>query len=53
MGKAPGGQSLLYTITYKSVEGLKYKFSFYYNPAGQGEIKFKNQDQIMWTKEKK
>jgi hypothetical protein len=53
MEKVPRGQSLLYTITYKNVEGLKYKFSFYYQPAGQGEIRFKNQDQILWTKEKK
>ncbi len=52
-GQVPGGQSLLYTITYKSIEGLQYKFSLYYNPVGQGEIRFKNQDQILWTKEKK
>jgi len=35
---------------YKEQES---KFSFAYNPAGQGEIKFKNQDQFVWTKEKK
>ncbi len=53
MEKVPGGQSLLYTITYKNIEGLKYKFSFFYDPAGNGAIRFKNQDQIVWTKEKK
>ena len=53
MEKVPGGQSLLYTITYKNIEGLEYKFSFFYDPAGNGAIRFKNQDQFVWTKEKK
>jgi hypothetical protein len=53
MEKVPGGQRLLYTINYKSAEKLKYKFSFYYDPAENGAIRFKNQDQFVWTKEKK
>lgn len=52
MEKIPGEESSLYTINYKNKEGLKYKFSFYYNPAGQGEIRYRNQRQIAWTKEK-
>ena len=43
----------LYTIYYKDREGQKFKFSFYYHPADHGMIRFKNQDQIVWTKEKK
>ena len=43
----------LCTIYYKNAEGQEFKLSFTYQPAGQGEIKFKNQDQIVWTKEKK
>lgn len=53
MEKVSGGQTLLYIFHYKNKEGLKYKFSFYYNPAGQGEIRYKNQSQVVWTKEKK
>jgi hypothetical protein len=52
MEKVPGVESSLYTINYKNKEGLKYKFSFYYDPAGQGEIRYKNQRQIAWTKKK-
>jgi hypothetical protein len=48
----PGVEHNLYTINYINKEGLKYKFSFYYNPAGQGEIRYKNQRQIAWTKKK-
>jgi len=52
MEKVPGEENDLYTINYINKEGLKYKFSFYYNPAGQGEIRYKNQRQIAWTKKK-
>ena len=52
MEKVPRGENNLYTINYISKEGLKYRFSFYYNPAGQGEIRYKNQRQIAWTKKK-
>jgi hypothetical protein len=50
MEKAPGKQTLLYTFHYMNQKGLQYKFSFYYDPAGQGEIRYKNQSQILWTK---
>jgi hypothetical protein len=52
MEKTPGEEGGLYTINYMNKEGLKYEFSFYYNPAGQGEIRYKNQRQIVWTKKK-
>jgi hypothetical protein len=48
----PGVEHSLYTINYINQEGLKYKFSFFYDPAGQGEIRYKNQRQIAWTKKK-
>jgi len=47
------GQNPLYTINYKNQEGLKYKFIFYHDPEGIGAIRFKNQQEITWTKEKK
>jgi len=52
MEKVPGEEGILYTINYINKEGLKYEFSFYYNPAGQGEIRYKNQRQIAWIKKK-
>jgi hypothetical protein len=52
MEKTPGEEGTLYTINYINTEGLKYEFSFYYNPVGQGEIRYKNQRQILWTKKK-
>jgi hypothetical protein len=53
MEKVPGEKNNLYTINYIDKEGGKFKFFFYYNPAGRGEIRYKNQRQIAWTKEKK
>jgi len=43
-------QGTLYVICYKNIEGQEYKFSFYYNPANQGTIRFKNQQEMVWTK---
>jgi hypothetical protein len=53
MEKVPGEENNLYTINYIDKEGGKFKLFFYYNPAGQGEIRNKNQRQIAWTKKKK
>jgi|PlaIllAssembly_1097288.scaffolds.fasta_scaffold152387_1 hypothetical protein len=50
MEKDPAGQKTLYTISHKNVEGKEYKFSFYYDPANQGTIRFKNQQEMVWTK---
>ncbi len=43
-------QGTLYIICYKNIEGQEYKFSFYYDPANQGMIRFKNQQEMVWTK---
>jgi len=43
-------QKEYYIIYYKNVEGQEYKFSFYYDPANQGTIRFKNQKEMVWTK---
>ncbi|MFQ5992832.1 MAG: hypothetical protein ACE5NA_10400 [Nitrospiraceae bacterium] len=40
----------LYTISYLSEEGQEHKFSFYYDPAHGGVIRFKNQQHISWMK---
>ena len=51
--KGPEAKGNLYTIAYKDKEGQKFNFLIYYDPANQGTIRFKNQDQIEWTREKK
>ncbi len=43
----------LYTISHMNPEGQEYRFSFYYNPAHDGVITFKNQEDIRWTKERR
>ena len=43
-------QKTLYIICYKNTAGQEYKFSFYYDPANQGTIRFKNQSEMVWTK---
>ena len=45
------GQTL-YTIYYTIPSGKKFEFSFYYSPANGGEIRFKNQPKMLWTKKK-
>jgi hypothetical protein len=50
--KGPEAKGNLYTIAYDK-EGQKFTFLIYYHPANQGTIRFKNQDQIVWTREKK
>ena len=49
MEKVPA-QRTLYVICYKIVEGKEYKFSFYYDPANRGRIRFKNQQEMVWTR---
>jgi hypothetical protein len=48
--KDHGEQGPLYIICYKNSEGQVYKFFFYYDPANQGTIRFKNQQEMVWTK---
>ena len=42
-------ERLLYAISYESAEGEESEFSFYYDPAGSGVIRFKNQQDMAWT----
>jgi hypothetical protein len=50
--KVPDTDETLYTIIYVDLEGMKAIFPIYYNPKEGGEIRFQNQPQITWTKEK-
>jgi hypothetical protein len=45
------GQTL-YIIYYTLPSGKKFEFSFYYSAANGGEIRFKNQPEMLWTKKK-
>lgn len=45
------GQTL-YIIYYTIPSGKKFEFSFYYSAANGGEIRFKNQPEMLWTKKK-
>jgi hypothetical protein len=45
------GQTL-YIIYYTLPSGKKFEFSFYYSAAKGGEIRFKNQPEMVWTKKK-
>ena len=47
------GKSILYTISHLNHEGQRYTFAFYYDPTDGGTIRFKNQKQIVWTKERR
>lgn len=42
----------LYTIDYTTPEDQVAEFSFYYVPRREGEIRFKNQRQLVWRKAK-
>jgi hypothetical protein len=44
--------NILYTIYYKNEDGLKFTRSFYYEPANDGKIRFKNQEEIAWIQMK-
>ena len=43
---------ILYTIYYVIPSGRKFEFSFYYTSANGGEIRFKNQPEMLWIKKK-
>ncbi len=49
--KDPREQATLYILCYKTIEGQEYKFSFYYDPANHGTIRFKNQPEMVWIKD--
>ena len=40
----------VYTISYIDVEGTDFKLAFYYTPKNKGVIRFKNQQEIEWTR---
>lgn len=42
--------NVLYTINYYNTHGILYTRSFYYDARNGGMIKFKNQKNILWTK---
>jgi len=50
--KVPDTEETLYRITHLDLEGRESIFSFYYNPKNSGEIRFQNQPELIWTKEK-
>jgi hypothetical protein len=43
---------VLYTIKYHNSDGVQYTLSFYYDATNGGMIKFKNQKNIKWRKNK-
>jgi uncharacterized lipoprotein NlpE involved in copper resistance len=45
-------EAIVYTITHLNHFGQPYNLSFYYEPSGDGIIRFKNQREIAWTKER-
>lgn len=50
--KSAETEGTLITVLYATIEGQEYKFSFYYDPASQGTIRFKNQKEMVWTRVK-
>lgn len=44
------GRRRLYIIHYEDAEGQEYEFPLYYDPVRGGVIRFKHQEQILWTK---
>ena len=50
--RAIQGKDVVYTVYFHNLDGLDYKKSFYYDPANDGTIRFKNQKHIVWTRQK-
>ena len=42
----------LYTITYEDIQKTDFQLSFYYDRKAVGIIRFKNQSDIEWTRDK-
>ena len=49
--KIPNEEWTLYTISYVARGFQKYEFPFYYHPASNGVIRFKNKMESVWTRE--
>ena len=43
-------KNVYYTVYYKNKEGFEFPFALYYDPAGGGKIRLKNQKTIVWTR---
>lgn len=50
--KASDPEETLFTLTYVSIEGQETIFSFFFSQKNGGMIRFQNQPEIIWTKEK-
>jgi len=50
--KAPDTEETLFTLTYVNLEGKETIFSFFFGQKNGGVIRFQNQPEIIWTKEK-
>jgi hypothetical protein len=50
--KAPDPEETLFTLTYVDLEGQEIIFSFFFSQKNSGMIRFQNQPEIIWTKEK-
>ena len=48
-----GGKNINFNIFLLNQEGGEFKFSFYYDPKNNGEIRLKNPVKIAWTKERR
>ena len=45
-------KKILYILSYKGEKGHETKFLFYHYPEERGAIRFKNQQEMVWTKQK-
>lgn len=50
--KAPDTEETLYTLTYVNLEEQESLFSFFFSQKNGGKIRFQNQPEIIWTREK-
>ncbi len=50
--KVPDTEESLFTLTYVNLEGKETIFSFFFSQKNGGVIRFQNQPEIIWTKEK-
>ncbi len=50
--KDPETDETLFTLTYVNLEGKESIFSFFFSQKNGGIIRFQNQPEITWTKEK-
>ena len=51
--KVREGGNTLYTVFYVDPEGQEYKLAFYYDPAADGVMRWRNQQSIAWTRQRR